>query len=221
MKRLTNYFAIAALAIIALMTSCKDKRKSGSIYMPDMAYSRAYETYMEFDSLKFSSDVNNKGGNKIYFNQQPVAGTIKRGDLFPYTLPNDSAGYLMSATIPNPIDFMTGAELSEASRLYNINCGICHGEKGTGNGPLSSKIGAIANLTLDLYKTMADGTMYHSINYGKNNMGSYASQLSSKQRWMIIKYVRTLQGPVTAVTVAKDTTSKGSVAKDTTGMAKK
>ena len=45
---------------------------------------------------------------------------------------------------------------------------------------------------------MADGTMFHSIAYGKNNMGSYASQLSRKQRWMIIKYVRTLQPKVTA-----------------------
>jgi mono/diheme cytochrome c family protein len=40
---------------------------------------------------------------------------------------------------------------------------------------------------------MADGTMFHSINYGKNNMGSYASQLSRKQRWMIVQYIRTLQ----------------------------
>jgi hypothetical protein len=40
---------------------------------------------------------------------------------------------------------------------------------------------------------MADGTMFHSITYGKNNMGSYASQLDRKQRWMVVKYIRTLQ----------------------------
>jgi mono/diheme cytochrome c family protein len=83
----------------------------------------------------------------------------------------------------------------EAARLFNINCAICHGAGAQGNGPLSTsgKIGAIANLTLPLYVTMADGTMFHSLQYGKNNMGSYAPQLSRQQRWQIIQYVRTLQ----------------------------
>ena len=34
------------LAMVLLAVSCnKVKRKPGSVYMPDMAYSRAYETY--------------------------------------------------------------------------------------------------------------------------------------------------------------------------------
>lgn len=197
--------SVLILAVTIAITSCNDKRRPGAIYMPDMAYSRTFETYSQLDSLKFTTDVNGKGGRQIYFNEMPAAGTIKRGELFPYTLLNDSNGYKMSAEVPNPIDFMTGAELSEAGRLYNINCGICHGEKGTANGPLSAKIGAIANLTLDLYKTMKDGTMFHSITYGKNNMGSYASQLSRQQRWMVIKYVRTLQGPATAAATTDST----------------
>jgi mono/diheme cytochrome c family protein len=85
----------------------------------------------------------------------------------------------------------------EASRLFNINCAICHGAEGKANGPLSTKIGAIANLTTDMYIKMADGTMFHSIFYGKNNMGSYASQLSRKQRWQMVQYIRTIQPKVT------------------------
>lgn len=204
---------VLLLAVTIAITSCKDKRNPGTIYMPDMAYSRTFETYAQLDSLKFTSDINNKGGNKIFFNEMPAAGTIKRGELFPYTLPNDSNGYKMSAAVPNPIDFMTGAELSEAGRLYNINCGICHGEKGQANGPLSTKIGAIANFTLDMYKVMADGTMFHSLTYGKNNMGSYASQLSRKQRWMVIKYVRTLQGPAATATATPAADSTAAVKK--------
>jgi mono/diheme cytochrome c family protein len=124
---------------------------------------------------------------------------------------NDSNGYKMSATVPNPIGEMTEAEMKETARLYNINCGICHGEKAQGNGPISTsgKIGGIANLTLDSYVKMADGTMFHSINYGKNSMGSYASQLSREQRWMIIKYIRTLQPkPTVAVAAVADSTKK-------------
>ena len=35
--------------------------------------------------------------------------------------------------------------------------------------------------------------MYHSLQYGKGLMGSHASQLSQKERWLIIEYVKTLQ----------------------------
>ena len=202
MKRLTYISAILMTAIIAI-TSCHDKRSPGRVYMPDMAYSRAYESYAERDSTTFTMDPTKKGGSMIFFDNRPVVGTIKRGQLFPYTLPNDSNGYKMSATVKNPFDSLSKADLAEAGRLFNINCAVCHGAKGIGNGPVSDKIGAVANLTGDQYVKMADGTMFHSINYGKNNMGSYASQLSSKQRWMIIKYIRTLQPKVEAATPAK------------------
>ncbi|CAN5784551.1 cytochrome c [soil metagenome] len=211
MKRLTYITAILLTAIIAI-TSCHDKRSPGKIYMPDMTYSRAYESYAERDSFKFTMDATKKGGTMIFFDNKPPAGTIKRGELFPYTLPNDSNGYKMSATIKNPISdsAMTKADFAEAGRLFNINCAICHGEKAAGNGPLSTsgKIGAIANLTADLYVKMADGTMFHSINYGKNNMGSYASQLSRKQRWMIIRYIRTLQPKAAAAEMVATATVK-------------
>jgi hypothetical protein len=35
--------------------------------------------------------------------------------------------------------------------------------------------------------------MYYSVTYGKNKMGSYASQLNTKQRWMVIAYVKSKQ----------------------------
>ena len=115
----------------------------------------------------------------------------------------------MSAAVQNPVQSMTEGEMAEAQRLFNINCAICHGDKGAGNGPIatSGKIGGIANLTLDMYVTMADGTMFHSITYGRNLMGSYASQLDRKQRWMLVKYIRTLQPKPAATTPAAATTT--------------
>jgi len=209
MKKIATLGLLVLLAAIAFV-SCDDKRRvPGKIYMPDMTYSRAYETYAERDSAIFTNDATNKGG-KIFYNNVPVSGTIKRGELFPYTLPNDSNGYKMSAMVKNPIESMTESEMKESARLFNINCAICHGEKAAGNGPIATagKIGGIANLTLDTYVKMADGTMFHSINYGKNNMGSYASQLDRKQRWMIIKYIRTLQPKAVVETAKADTTKK-------------
>ncbi len=204
MKKIATFSAVALTIVIALV-SCDSKREPGKVYMPDMAYSRAYETYAQRDSSIFTTHPDERGG-KIYYDNKPAAGTIKRGELFPYTLSNDSTGYKMSATVANPVGEMTETEMKEAGRLFNINCAICHGEKGAGNGPLSTsgKIGGVANLTLDNYVKMADGTMFHSITYGKNNMGSYASQLDRKQRWMVIKYIRTLQPKAAAPAAAAD-----------------
>jgi mono/diheme cytochrome c family protein len=204
MKRNNIIWGIAVAAAMTItVTSCGVKRESGTIYMPDMAYSRAYETYAQLDSSMFTSNAA-EAGHKIYYSQRAVNGTMERGEIPPYTLPNDSLGYAMSANVVNPLGPMSKADSLEAARLYNINCGICHGAKGAANGPLatSGKIGGVANLTLDMYVKMADGTMYHSIYYGKNNMGSYASQLSRKQRWQMVQYIRSLQPKPAAPAVA-------------------
>ena len=191
--------------LILLLSSCSDKRSPGRIYMPDMTYSRAYETYAK-------NSLSDSGINYINY---PVDGTIRRGDLFPYTLANDSNGYKMSAEIKSPIASLTSDEMAEAKRLFNINCAVCHGPNMDAQGPLAGKVGGIANLKLDQYVKMAEGTMFHTVTYGKNNMGSYASQLSRKQRWMVIKYIKSEQGKVAAAAPAKDSTTNK---KDTTAL---
>ena len=57
---------------------------------------------------------------------------------------------------------------------------------------------------------MTEGTMFHYITYGKNAMGSYASQLSTKQRWMIVHYIKEKQkvSAGSTVTAVADTTVK-------------
>lgn len=197
MKKIT-YIISALILAIALFTSCDGvKREPGSIYMPDMAYSRAYESYGSRDSAIFTTDMYNKG-SKIFYNNLPPAGTVKRGELFPTTMPSDTSGYYTaSANMKNPYDSvtLTKVQMAEAGRLFNVNCAICHGADGGGAGPIASAghIGGVANLNSDAYVKMKDGTMYHSITYGKNLMGGYASQVTRAQRWMIIKYIRTMQ----------------------------
>ena len=181
---------VVIIALATMMNSCGNKREPGRTYMPDMAYSRAYEAYAP----------NNLAKENINYIDYPVEGTIRRGDLFPYPLPNDSAGYAMSAQIKDPLPPLDSTEMKEAGRLFNINCAICHGPNMDAQGPLATggKIPAVANLTLTQYVNMPVGTMFHSVTYGKNNMGSYASQLSRRQRWMVIQYVKQHQLAVAA-----------------------
>lgn len=183
--------AIVVVSTGLIMQSCGSKRDPGRIYMPDMAYSRAYEAYAP----------NNLANENIHYVGEPVEGTIRRGDLFPDYLTNDSAGYAMSAQVKNPLPPITPDQLKEAGRLFNINCAICHGEKMDAQGPLSAggKIPAVANLTLAQYVNMPEGTMFHAITYGKGNMGSYAPQMTREQRWRVVQYVKAMQqGKVSA-----------------------
>lgn len=171
--------------------------------MPDMVYSRAYEAYAP-NTLK------QEGINYINY---PVNGTIRRGDLFAYTLPNDSNGYNMSASVKDPLPPLDSNDLNEAQRLFNINCAICHGAKMDAQGPMAGKVGGIANLTLPQYVNLPEGKMFHSVTYGKNNMGSYASQLDRRQRWMVIQYIKSVQkGSATASAATDSTGAKGTTA---------
>ena len=190
-----NTLIIASLTAVVALTACSDvKRTPGSIYMPDMAYSRAYESYADHSNLA------EKG---INYTSLPVAGTISREEDRPFHIPMDKPGdttnYTASKAVPNPYDSLSKTDMEEAERLYLINCGICHGDKLNGNGPLY-KDGAgpyaakPAALVGDAkYEAMPAGQMFYSVAYGKNLMGSYASQLSRKQRWKVIAYIKAKQ----------------------------
>lgn len=185
------------LAAVLLAQSCSDvKRKPSRVYMPDMAYSVAVETYADHSQL---------GDSGIFYNSKPVAGTVKRGEeAYHYEMLADTTGaYDKSSAMKNPLPAMDKAQETEAERLYLVNCGVCHGQKLDGNGPLykggnGPYPAAPANFVdpaagSGKYYAMAEGTMFHSITYGKNLMGSYASQVTPKQRWMIISYIKSKQ----------------------------
>ncbi len=199
------------LILVTTFISCRDKRDPGRVYMPDMAYSRAYEAYA----------ANNLKQNGINYINYPVEGTVRRGDLFAYTIPNDSNGYKMAVTVKNPLPALDSNQMLEAQRLYNINCAICHGENMDAQGPLavSGKVGGIANLKLDQFIKQPEGQMFHVVTYGKGNMGSYAAQLDRKQRWMVVQYVKSEQ--VKGSAAAKDSSSITPAAKDTSSTAQK
>lgn len=97
--------------------------------------------------------------------------------------------------VQNPFP-ITKAGLDKAKNLYNVYCGICHGEKGDGNGALvaTEKYPAQPkNLLSDEMIAAGNGRYYFGIIYGKNMMGAYAEKLSYEERWQVIHYIRQLQ----------------------------
>jgi mono/diheme cytochrome c family protein len=211
MKRFSIIAGIVSMAIG--MWSCGGKGNNpGRAYMPDMYYSRAYETY-NYNDVGGEHDNLRKRG--ITYNAMPVAGTMARGDIEAYPYPNNDSGYAQSAAYKSPFDTaaLSPEVMKEAERLYLVNCAICHGAKLDGNGPLWNDgngpfPAAPRNLLDDYTKKLADGTIYHVIEYGKGQMGSYASQLHPQQRWWVIKYIRSKEGGgAPAAAAATDSTA--------------
>lgn len=200
------YISSLIVVAVTLAVSCSEvQRDPGRVYMPDMAYSRAYETYATTDSIK--ADLLKRG---IHFSNTPVEGTIKRGELLPFliqkdVIAGDTANYHAAREVKSPLVSM---DTVEAERLYLVNCAICHGSKLDGNGPLyKDGNGPFPAKPADFlggaqYLGMPSGQMYYSVTYGKNKMGSYASQLNTEQRWMVIAYIKSKQATAKSATPA-------------------
>ena len=117
--------------------------------------------------------------------------------------------------IDNPFP-ITDSGIEIGKNLYDINCGICHGEKGDGAGylvrdpnPATGDEGGKypaqpANFLIDPHLNSTNGHYYHAIMYGKNVMGGYADKLSFEERWLVIHYIRSLQADETGAEYNQD-----------------
>lgn len=210
MKKIFTY--ILPFAVVTQLVSCTndDPKKPGYEYMPDMYRSIAYETYSENPLFKDSMS-----------SRLPVEGTVARGnaiytdyDRLPYPFPNTPEGYeAAGASIKSPLE-KTEDNMSEGKRLYENYCTHCHGATGQGDGLVTQNNGPKPPAyNSDQLKDLAEGKMYHSVHWGKNMMGSHASQLTPTQIWKIIMYVHTLQHPEGATATAAATDSTKSTGK--------
>ena len=179
---------VITIAATIVITSCKDKRSTGWEYAPNM-----------YEHIAYDPDQPNPNFKDGKTAQRPPAGTIPVG-FVTFDYPNtkegyETAGVEVKSTLPQ-----TQANFAEGQVLFEHFCSPCHGMKGLGDGLVvghgfpappsystgqSSRGGAMKDLT--------DGKIYHTITYGVNAMGSYASQLAPEERWKVIMYVHHLQ----------------------------
>ncbi|HXC06019.1 MAG TPA: cytochrome c, partial [Bacteroidia bacterium] len=201
MKLKIKYVVLGSMALAAMsfFASCDkmDPNSPGVEYMPDMYRSPSYETNAMTTFL----------GDSVMTNRLPVPGTIARGYM-PYTIPNDTAGYTLAGrTLHNPLP-NTPEVVEQGKVIYGKFCIHCHGAAGKGDGKVGVILGGMPKYDDAAHKDLPEGKMFHSITYGKNNMGSHASQLSVEDRWKVIRFVQTLQGKKEAPAVATaDSTS--------------
>ena len=180
MKSLFKRSIFFILAVTAV--SCVENSKPNYQYMPNMYETVSYEPY---------------GAYEVFVNEQeaklPVEGTVSRG-WKPYEYENSPEGYATAKTeLENPLPY-TEDNLAAGKALYTIYCAVCHGDKGDGKGILvqREKFLGIPNYS-DVGRAITEGSVYHVQYYGLNAMGSYASQTSIEERWLITHYVMKLK----------------------------
>ncbi len=192
-----------AVMLVAGFKSCgkKDANSPGFEYMPDMYRSPSVEYY--------GTHVIN--GDTLDNAMLPVAGTIARGYM-PYVYPNTPQGYEAAGLyLKNPIPYSAEVE-KEGEVIYGKFCVHCHGATGQGDGKVGGKLPGPPPAYNTALKDLPEGKIFHSITYGKNSMGSHASQLTQEERWKLVYYVQKLQGPKT---VATDSTKTAAPADST------
>lgn len=88
----------------------------------------------------------------------------------------------------------TMATLERGRERYQIQCAVCHGATGAGNG-IATKYGlvGVANLNQQRFRDMTDGEIYNTIANGKNTMLGYGGVIQVPDRWAIVAYIRALQ----------------------------
>lgn len=146
----------------------------------------------------------------------PIAGTVPLGYTQPTALAAAADGAVMGGAYDvvlfagkedyantgkigtnwgNGLPFeATLATLQRGHDRYQIQCAVCHGATGQGNG-IATKYGlvGVANLHQQRIRDMSNGEIYNTIVNGKNTMLGYGASVQVPDRWAIIAYIRALQ----------------------------
>jgi mono/diheme cytochrome c family protein len=95
-----------------------------------------------------------------------------------------------AVAISNPVA-PTVESIERGAALYATNCLVCHGESGTGDGPVGLKFDTEpADLNDDYTQDQADGQLFFTLTRGRDAMPFYRDALSQRERWDVINYLR-------------------------------
>ena len=122
----------------------------------------------------------------------PVEGTVARGQLH-----EDS--YLYTGKIGNnPGDYMpfpvTEEVLLRGRERFDIYCSPCHSRLGDGRGMIVQRgFRAPPSYHTERLRNAPLGYLFDVMTQGFGAMPEYASQISARDRWAIVAYIRALQ----------------------------
>ncbi len=118
----------------------------------------------------------------------------------------------MGAELKNPVP-MSEESLTRGHLYFQLNCAVCHGDLGKGDGPATRYGMAPMSLMTDIMKGRPDGYIFGMIRNGRVLMPSY-NRIEEMNRWDIVNYIRALQGGAGGLTFAVGPLAKPGVTGD-------
>ena len=99
-----------------------------------------------------------------------------------------------AAGLKNP-EKVTEFSLLTGKELYGIYCTPCHGESGKGDGPVAKKfVPTPADISASGHGSHhPEGELFAVVTHGKNGMPSFRSDLTAKERWLVVAWLHTLK----------------------------
>jgi len=110
------------------------------------------------------------------------------------SIPVDGPAFIPNMGAPeNPV-VADEISVSRGSTLFALNCVMCHGAAGDGNGSVSALLSnKPANLTLDVTQSKSDGALFLTLTNGVDGrMPPMIENLTVRDRWDVVNYIRTL-----------------------------
>jgi mono/diheme cytochrome c family protein len=124
----------------------------------------------------------------------PITGTAMPGFAVSYSNSMQTIDSMSALVNPTPPD---SASLANGRKYFVINCAVCHGMAGKGDGT-AVKYGVFPfPLVSGPALSRTDGYIFGMIRNGRGNMPSY-NRIEEKDRWDVVNYVRGLQGKLPA-----------------------
>ncbi|HUI88539.1 MAG TPA: c-type cytochrome [Anaerolineales bacterium] len=111
------------------------------------------------------------------------------------SIPIEGPAFIPNLGAPkNPVP-ADQASLARGSELFQINCSVCHGTGGKGDGTVASFLqNRPADLTSPAVQFLSDGAIFLTITNGISGfMPALNENLTVRERWDVVNFVRTLK----------------------------
>ena len=170
-----------ALVLPLLLTACE--------WFTDFKRQPSYVTWEQLDSAGVRASPQYS---------VPITGTAIPGFAVSYSNSMQTIDSMSTLVNPTPPD---SASLANGRKYFVINCSVCHGMAGKGDGT-AIKYGVFPfPLTSGPALSRTDGYIFSMIRNGRGNMPPY-NRIEEKDRWDVVNYVRGLQGTLPSGAVA-------------------
>jgi len=98
-----------------------------------------------------------------------------------------------AAALKNP-EKTTEFSLLTGKELFGIYCTPCHGASGKGDGPVAKKfVPTPVDISGTGFGKAPEGLLFAIVTHGWNGMPAFRSDLTAKERWLVVAYLRTLK----------------------------